>query len=79
MVAGYGEIAEIEEFLGCGGPQSPIFKDTPLRGRFDLAALRGSATTQIDSPHLRGEGCLIAQLHRLWTLVTSSRGNFLGK
>src|SRR6266404_5892969 len=47
--------------------------------------LRGPATTEIDSPHLRGGGCLIAQFHRR-TFVTSSHelggngpGNFLGK
>ena len=40
--------------------------------------LRGPAISEIDSPHLRGGGCLIAQFHRLWTLVTSSHGNWVG-
>jgi hypothetical protein len=38
MVAGYGELAEIEEFIGCGGSQSP-YQTNLLEIQWSLSSL----------------------------------------
>jgi hypothetical protein len=43
------------------GPATTDIKDAQLRGRLDRDASRGPAVVEIDSPHLRGERCLIAE------------------
>jgi hypothetical protein len=49
MVAAYGEIAEIEEFLGCGGLQSSIS---------DLAALSEAGFEPVTVGYTLGESGL---------------------
>jgi hypothetical protein len=58
MVAGYGEIAKIKKFPGCGGPAIIDIKHHHLRDRFDLAALSEAGFEPVTVGYELGESGL---------------------
>jgi hypothetical protein len=57
------------------GPAITDIKDARVRSRFDLGALPGPATTEIDSPHLRARGRLKRRVNLILSQKPSTEVN----